>query len=71
MKQNEQTAQSPEVETRLLSISKAAERLGLSRATISLLIEQGRLEVVNLNGTRRVRLQSLIDFSKGKKADHE
>lgn len=71
MKQNEQTAQSPEVETRLLSISKAAERLGLSRATIYLLIEQGRLEVVNLNGTRRVRLQSLIDFSKGKKADHE
>ena len=65
MKQNEQTAQSPEVETRLLSISKAAERLGLSRATIYLLIEQGRLDVVNLNGTRRIRLQSVIDFSMG------
>ena len=67
MKQNEQTAQSPEVETRLLSISKAAERLGLSRATIYLLIEQGRLDVVNLNGTRRIRLQSVIDFSKGER----
>ena len=67
MKQKEQTAQSPEVETRLLSISKAAERLGLSRATIYLLIEQGRLDVVNLNGTRRIRLQSIIDFSKGER----
>ena len=59
-----------EVETRLIPIADAARRLGLSRATTNLLIEQGHLQIVTLNGMKRVRLQSVIDFSMGKETDY-
>lgn len=52
-------------ETRLITISEAAKMLSVSRPTLYRFIESGRLDAIDLNGIRRVRLQSVLDFSMG------
>ena len=54
-------------ETRLLTISDAAKKLGLARQTTYTLIKHGSLEVVQVNGVRRVPLASVIQFANGGK----
>ncbi len=52
-------------DTRLVTYSEAAQRLNLSRPTIYRLVKIGRLETVPLDGTRRIRLKSLVEFADG------
>lgn len=52
-------------DVRLCTFTEAASRLNLSRPTIYRLAKAGRLEVVPLDGTRRIRLKSVIDFANG------
>ena len=52
-------------DVRLCTYTEAAKRLNLSRPTIYRLAKAGRLEVVPLDGTRRIRLKSVIDFANG------
>lgn len=54
-----------EKENRLVTYTGAARRTGLSRPTIYRLVKSGRLDVVELNGTRRITLQSVNDFIAG------
>ena len=54
-----------EADLRLVTFTDAAKRTGLSRPTIYRLARAGRLEIVPLNGTNRVRLQSVVDFING------
>ena len=50
---------------RLVTFVEAAKRLNLSRPTIYRLVKNGRLGSVALDGTRRIRLKSVIDFANG------
>jgi len=52
-------------ETRLIYVSETAKMLGLSRPTVYKLIREGRLDAIELDGVHRIRLQSVLDFSKG------
>lgn len=52
-------------ETRLIYVSETAKMLGLSRPTVYKLIRNGRLDAIELDGVHRIRLQSVLDFSKG------
>jgi len=52
-------------DVRLCTYTAAAQRLNLSRPTIYRLVKLGRLETVSLDGTRRIRLKSVIDFANG------
>ncbi len=52
-------------DTRLVTYTEAAQRLNLSRPTIYRLVKNGRLESVALDGTRRIRLKSLVAFADG------
>lgn len=54
-----------ERENRLVTYTDAARRTGLSRPTVYRLALSGRLDVVELNGTRRITLQSVNDFIAG------
>lgn len=58
-----------EIETRLLTQAEAAKRLNVSTTSIWRLIKEGRLQVVNVRGRRRVRLSSLIRYSQGEAND--
>jgi len=58
-------------ETRLITISEAGKRLGLSRPTVYRLVETRRLDAVELNGVPRIRLQSVFDFAAGKRPANE
>ena len=51
-----------DTETRLLTQSDAAKRLGLSTTTIWRLIKEGSLKVVSVRGKQRVRLDSLLAY---------
>ena len=62
----EDTAPVPvEKENRLITFMDAGRRTGLSRPTIYRLVKSGRLDVVKLNGTNRITLQSVNDFIAG------
>lgn len=52
-------------DVRLCTYSEAAQRLNLSRPTIYRLVKLGRLETVSLDGTRRIRVKSLVAFANG------
>ena len=60
------TAQKPETDVRLVTYTEAARRLCVSRPTIYRLTRAGRLAIVPLNGTNRIKLQSVFDFANGK-----
>lgn len=48
--------------TVLLSVRQVAERLGLSRSSVYLLMEQGQLAYVKLGRTRRIQLAALVEL---------
>lgn len=52
----------------LLTLTETAKRMNLSRVTIYRLVRKGALKSVSLNGTRRVKLQSVLDFLNGRTA---
>ena len=54
-------------ENRLISISGAARILALGRATVYSLINTGRLDTVELNGSRRVTMRSIHKFVAGER----
>lgn len=56
----------PEADTRTITFTQAAKRLGVSRPTVYRLTRAGRLRTVALLGVNRIVLSSLTDFvSKG------
>lgn len=52
----------PEADTRTVTYTEAAKRLGLSRPTVYRLIRAGRLRTVKLCGVSRIVLSSVVDF---------
>jgi len=58
-------------ENRLVSISAAARLLALGRNTVYRLIETGRLDTVDLNGSRRITMRSIRQFIDGKRPANE
>lgn len=50
-----------ETDCRLVTLTEAAKRMGVSRPTVYRLARLGRLQVVPLNGVNRIRLQSVFD----------
>lgn len=52
----------PEADTRTITFTQAAKRLGVSRPTVYRLTRAGRLRTVALCGVNRVVLSSLTDF---------
>lgn len=58
-------------ENRLVTITGAARLLALGRNTVYRLIETGRLDVVDLNGARRVTMKSLKEFADGARPANE
>ena len=58
-------------ETRLVSISGAARLLSIGRNTAYRLIETGRLDVVDLNGGKRVTMRSIHQFLDGERPANE
>ena len=56
-----------EADYRLLTISEAAKKLGISRPTAYRLIEKGRLDIVLLDGVQRVPMHAVADFANGLK----
>lgn len=58
---------SSDEDIRTLTFTEAAKRLRVSRPTIYRLVKSGRLETVALEGSRRIRLQSLLDVAFGRR----
>lgn len=56
----------PEADTRTVTYTDAAKRLGLSRPTVYRLTRAGRLRTVKLCGVSRIVLSSVVDFVNGK-----
>lgn len=56
----------PEADTRTVTYTEAAKRLGLSRPTVYRLTRAGRLRTVKLCGVSRIVLSSVVDFVNGK-----
>ena len=52
----------PEADTRTITFTQAAKRLGVSRPTVYRLTRAGRLRTVALLGVNRIVLSSLTDF---------
>lgn len=55
-------AQEESLELRTCTITEAAQRLNISRSTAYKLIERGAIKTVNLNGNRRVVVQSMVNY---------
>ena len=53
---------------RTITFTEAARRLCLSRPTVYRLVKMGRLAVVPLDGTNRIRLQSVFDYANGRRS---
>lgn len=51
-----------EVETRLITQSEAAKRLGVSTTTVWRLIKENSLKVVSVRGKQRIQLESLLAY---------
>lgn len=60
------TITKPEADTRTVTYTEAARRLGLSRPTVYRLTCAGRLRTVKLCGVSRIVLSSVVDFVNGK-----
>ena len=58
-------------DTRLVTISGAARLLNLGRNTVYKLIESGRLDTVDLNGSKRVTMKSITAFIDGERPANE
>lgn len=58
-------------ETRLVSISGASRLLSIGRNTAYRLIETGRLDVVELNGSKRVTMRSIHQLLDGERPANE
>ena len=58
----EDTSPKPEADTRTVTYTEAARRLGLSRPTIYRLTRAGRLRTVKLCGVSRIVLSSVVAF---------
>ena len=56
------TSPKPEPDTRTITFTQAAKRLGVSRPTVYRLTRAGRLRTVKLCGVNRVVLSSVVDF---------
>lgn len=52
-------------DTRLVTISGAAKLLCIGRSTVYRLIDTKRLDVVDLNGCRRITMRSINEFLDG------
>lgn len=52
----------PEPDTRTITFTQAAKRLGVSRPTVYRLTRIGRLRTVKLCGVSRIVLSSVVDF---------
>ena len=59
--------ESSEEDIRTVTLKEAAKRLGVSRPTVYRMVKSGRLETVKLEGSHRIRLQSLIDVAAGRR----
>lgn len=51
------------------TITEGARRLRISRPTLRRLIKAGRIKIMELSGTRRILIQSLIDCANGRAAE--
>ena len=69
--ETEATKKNEKPETRLVTISGAARLLSVGRGTIYALIEQGRLDTVDLSGSRRITMRSLNAYLDGKRPANE
>ena len=58
----EETTQKPEADTRTITFTETAKRLGISRPTVYRLVKAKRLTVVPLCGVNRILLSSVVDF---------
>ena len=58
-------------ENRLVTIAGAARLLSLGRSTVYRLIETGRLDTVELNGSKRVTMRSIRAFVDGERPANE
>ena len=56
---------------RLVSIAQTARTLNLGRNTVYRLIDSKRLDTVDLNGSRKVTMRSIIEFQDGKRPTNE
>ena len=56
------TTSKPEADTRTITFTQAAKRLGVSRPTVYRLTRAGRLRTVALCGVNRIVLSSVVDF---------
>ena len=60
------TSAKTEAETRLVTLTDAARRLGVSRSTIGRLIKRSVFKPIPVGGKTRVALSSIIDYASGK-----
>lgn len=51
-----------EPETRLITMSEAAKRLGVCRTTVWRLIKDGSLQAMSVRGKNRVKLSSVMKY---------
>lgn len=58
-------------ETRLVSFVGAARLMSVSRSTIYELVRQGRLDAVELSGTRKITMRSINAFLNGDRPANE
>ena len=61
------TATFRDEDCRTVTFTDAARWLACSRMSIYKLVRQGRLDVVEMCGVRRIRVQSIVDFANGKR----
>lgn len=54
-------------ESRLCTISQTARLLALGRNTVYRLLETGRLDAIDLNGSRRITMRSIYAFLNGER----
>ncbi len=65
------TANAGRDENRLVTISGAARLLSIGRNTVYRLIETGRLDTVELNGSKRITMRSIRAFVDGERPANE
>ena len=56
---------------RLVSIAETARTLNLGRNTVYRLIDSNRLDTIDLNGSRKVTMRSIIEFQSGERPANE
>lgn len=56
-----------DVDCRTTTFADAAKRLNCSRVTVYGLVRDGRLDVIEMNGTRRITVASIVEFASGKR----